>query len=145
MESNPNEQNVIKLNKPEMETNLKPINNNLAIFREDLIKAFNQMWGNFPCPVMLVHKSHTIVAQNPSCIEAVNGSYCGQKCVKAFGGDHSTCQAQLALKEQVAKVIPFEAMGMKGRTYWVPITDETDFFLHLAITGEMAGITEPNT
>lgn len=121
-----------------MENDLKVIGNNPDVFREDIITAFNKMWGNFPGPVMLIHKSHTILAQNASCVKAVNGSFCGQKCMKAFPSDHSACQAQQALKEQVAKSVPFEARGLKGSSYWVPVAGETDFFLHFMITNQMA-------
>ena len=52
-----------------------------SVIREDLVKAFNIMWGKAPWPVMLVYRDHTIVAPNPLCVKMVRGSYCGQKCV----------------------------------------------------------------
>jgi len=116
-----------------MENDQKTVEKN-PVIREDLVEAFNKMWGKAPWPVMLIHKSHTIIAQNPLCIKLVKGSFCGQKCVNAFSGDHSGCRAQEAIKQQLATTSSFERMGLKGCSYWIPVAGEPEYLLHFAIS-----------
>jgi hypothetical protein len=103
------------------------------IIREDLVKAFNQMWGKFPETVLLIHKSRTIIAYNECADKASEGMFsCGMKCTSC-PGDHSKCRANQALKERKTTTLEFEVAGEQRLSYWVPVEDESDYYVHLNV------------
>lgn len=100
------------------------------IIREDLVKAFNQMWGKFPETVLLIHKNRTIVAYNECADKVSKGMLsCGIKCTSC-PGDHSRCRANQALKERKTTTLEVELGGEQRLSYWVPVEDEPDYYVH---------------
>lgn len=61
----------------------------------ELIKAFEMMWGSFPEPVMLIHRSRTILATNAVCQQL--GAVPGTKCNAVQPEKHAGCKANQAL------------------------------------------------
>jgi inner membrane protein involved in colicin E2 resistance len=100
------------------------------IIREDLVKAFNQMWGKFPETVLLIHKSRTIVAYNEQAENVSQGMLsCGMKC-SSCPGDHSRCRANEALRERKTTTLEIELAGEQRLSFWVPVEDELDYYVH---------------
>jgi hypothetical protein len=94
-----------------------------------LMEAFSLMWGTYPAPAFLVHKSRTIIAVNEVC--RAGGIEPGMNCAKLDAPDrHKGCLANQALKEQTA--LHKEIRGTDGifRVYWLPVYGYQDFYVH---------------
>ncbi|MDR2124435.1 MAG: hypothetical protein LBP38_05555 [Desulfovibrio sp.] len=94
-----------------------------------LIEAFTLMWGTYPAPASLVHKSRIVIAVNEAC--RAGGREPGTNCAKWDAPDrHRGCLADKALKEQ--KALHREVRGAGGifRVYWLPVHDYQDFYVH---------------
>jgi len=105
----------------------------MPVINEELVNSFRMMWGKFPAPVVLIHKSKTIVSSNEQAQILSEGKLtCGLKCT-AMPGDHKNCKANQALKEQMAKTSPFELNGVPNLSYWVPVDGEADYYLHFCL------------
>lgn len=101
-----------------------------------LAEAFQLMWGNFPEPMMLVHRDRTILAVNAACEK--QGTSAGTKCfsynrVPGAVENHACkgCQANQALA--AGKAISCEGDFGDGRTirgYWVPLQGAKDVYVH---------------
>lgn len=77
---------------------------------EKIVEAFHLMWGNFPEPVMLVHKTREILAVNEACSKA--GGQVGIKCSSIGSPErHQRCRANQALASQQAAYSKTEANG----------------------------------
>lgn len=100
------------------------------IIREDLVKAFNKMWGKFPEAVLLIHKNRTIVAFNERAKNVSQGILsCGIKC-SSCPGDHSLCRANEALRERKTTTLEIELSGEQRLSFWVPVENELDYYVH---------------
>lgn len=99
---------------------------------EKVIEAFQMMWGNFPEPVMLVHKSRDILAINEACRKA--GGRPGIKC-SSIGepGRHRGCLANQALASQQATYAKGEANGKAFIGYWLPVAGHPEIYVHLGV------------
>ncbi|HYG67457.1 MAG TPA: hypothetical protein VD838_07345 [Anaeromyxobacteraceae bacterium] len=101
-----------------------------------LVEAFQLMWGNFPDPMMLVHKDRTILAVNDAC--AKQGAAVGTKCFSynpvpgdVEHGACKACQANKALKAGCAVACDGEfAGGQLIRGYWIPVKGSSEVYLH---------------
>ena len=85
---------------------------------EQIIEAFDMMWGSFPDPVRLIDRNFNIVAAN----EAFTSTG-GQINVKCNVGDpamHKGCQAIAALNSGETKIMTSELGGRNWDSYWVP-------------------------
>jgi hypothetical protein len=94
-----------------------------------LTAAFTLMWGTYPAPASLVHKSRTVVAVNDVC--RAGGREPGMNCAKWDSPErHKGCLADRALKEQ--KALYREVRNADGvfRVYWLPVPDYPDFYVH---------------
>ena len=101
---------------------------------EELSRNFHLFWGNFPFPVMLIHKDRTILDRNKAG-EAI-GCVPGTRCVDMGKmEDHCGCLANQALQEQTARrVVAYQdSYGMVLDSYWVPLAGEEDLYLHFSI------------
>ncbi|HVJ06617.1 MAG TPA: hypothetical protein VM578_13165 [Candidatus Saccharimonadales bacterium] len=102
-----------------------------------ILDSFQTMWGPFPEPVMLVHKSRTILAVND--LARTIGIPAGVKCFSlnpevGVGENHcGRCKANLALKTGET-VTTREAMGDKTVLgYWMPLAEAPDVYVHFGI------------
>ena len=94
-----------------------------------LLEAFTLMWGTYPGPASLVHKSRTIVAVNEAC--RAGGRQPGMNCAKWGAPElHKGCLANRALKERRALSKEIHNAGGIFRVYWLPIPDYVDFYVH---------------
>lgn len=106
------------------------------MIEQNLLEAFRIMWGLFPEPVLLVHKNRTILAVNDLARSA--GITEGIKChsLSSDRGPDSTCsrcQANRALRSGETAVLP-ETMGTAQiLSYWVPLKDNPDVYIHFGI------------
>ncbi len=97
-----------------------------------VIEAFNLMWGNFPEPVMLVHKTREILAVNEACRKA--GGVAGDKCSeKGSPEQHQGCLANQALATQQAKYLKTKSGAREVIGYWIPLTGYPDIYVHFGI------------
>lgn len=94
-----------------------------------LIDAFFLMWGTYPGPASLVHKSRTIVAVNEAC--RVGGRVPGMNCA-AWGTPekHRGCLANRALAEQTPLFKEVREADGVFRVYWLPLPGYPDFYVH---------------
>lgn len=94
-----------------------------------LIEAFHLMWGAYPGPASLIHKSRIIIAVNKAGLEA--GRKPGMICVR-IGSPfiHRGCLADRTLNEGE----PFykESRTKEGvkRIYWLPLSGYPDYYIH---------------
>jgi hypothetical protein len=100
-----------------------------------LLEAFQLMWGNFPDPMMLVHRDRTILAVNDAC--AAMGTAAGTKCFSynavpgaVANGACKACQANKALTAGTAIACAYELGGKNIRGYWVPLRGSSEVYLH---------------
>jgi hypothetical protein len=101
-----------------------------------LVEAFQLMWGNFPEPMMLVHRDRTILAVNDAC--AVQGTTAGTKCFSynpvpsdVENDACKACQANKALKAGSAIACDGEfGGGQRIRGYWVPLKGSSEVYIH---------------
>jgi hypothetical protein len=94
-----------------------------------LVEAFTLMWGAYPEPASLVHKSKTIIAVNGACREG--GRKPGMNCA-AWGSpdNHRGCRANHALKEQQPQSKLVTRPDRAFRVYWLPVPGYPDFYVH---------------
>lgn len=105
--------------------------NALEAFNPDtrLIEAFHLMWGAYPGPASLIHRSRLIIAVNKAGLEA--GRKPGMNCGR-IGSPliHKGCLADRALSERE----PFykESRTREGvkRIYWLPLAGYPDYYIH---------------
>lgn len=97
-----------------------------------IVEAFHLMWGNFPEPVMLVHKTREILAVNEACRSA--GGTPGIKCSQIGSPDrHKGCLANQAIASQQAAYSQNEVDGKTIIGYWIPIPGHPDIYVHFGV------------
>ena len=102
-----------------------------------ILDSFQTMWGPFPEPVMLIHKTRTILAVND--FARAMGIPAGSKCSglnpEAIG-DHehcSRCQADLAFKTGETVCTEESVAGKTIIGYWMPLKEIPDVYVHFGI------------
>lgn len=94
-----------------------------------LVEAFTLMWGTYPGPASLVHKSKMIIAVNQACL--LSGRKPGMICATWDSpGKHQGCLANRALKEQVPLHKEVQTTDGIFRVYWLPIPGYPDLYVH---------------
>jgi hypothetical protein len=104
---------------------------------QHILDSFQTMWGPFPEPVMLIHKTRAILAVND--LARSLGIPVGAKCFSLNpetgpGDDHcARCQANLALKS--GKTISSEERVGDQLIigYWMPLTQYPDLYVHFGV------------
>jgi hypothetical protein len=99
-----------------------------------LLKSFHMFWGNFPSPVMLVHKNRTIVATNR--VGQTVGVPVGTRCADlGEKKNHAGCRANQALSEGsgVHEVGYHAHLDQVLDSYWVPLAGAEDYYVHFGI------------
>jgi hypothetical protein len=102
-----------------------------------LTDAFDQMWGRFPDPMLLVRRDRTILAQNDAA-QAQPWGRVGGKCYDAnpaaLGQVCQGCQAHAALDRGTAIACEGVQGGRRIRDYWIPVKGERDVYVHGSAT-----------
>jgi len=101
---------------------------------DDLRHHFHLFWDQFIFPVMLVHKSFTILDRNRAA-EAI-GCTPGTRCIDmGEKKQHRGCLASKALREQTSKrsVEFVPEVGRVIDSYWIPLEGYPEFYVHFAI------------
>lgn len=102
---------------------------------QQTLDAFEQMWGPFPEPVMLIHKNRTILATNEF-LRAL-GTPVGAKCFsvnpEADRAVCKQCKANLALREQRTVCAEDTQNGKRIISYWMPLKNEPEVYVHFGI------------
>lgn len=100
-----------------------------------LVEAFQLMWGNFPDPMMLVHRDRTILSVNDAC--AAQGTAAGTKCFElnpdpsaVENGACRSCRANDALKAGSSIACDGDYSGRLIRGYWIPLKGASDVYIH---------------
>ncbi|WP_043644409.1 hypothetical protein [Fundidesulfovibrio putealis] len=104
---------------------------------QNVLDAFQMMWGQFPEPVMLLHKSRTILAVND--VARTAGVPLGVKCSSlnpANEGDHHCrqCKASQALRARTPVVETSQIGERHVKGYWIPLRDFEDVYVHFGVT-----------
>lgn len=96
---------------------------------QELVEAFSLMWGTYPNPASLVHKSRTIIVVNESCHQG--GRTPGMNCAKWDSPErHKGCLANQTLKTQQPLYKEIHNEQGVSRTYWLPVPGYPDYYVH---------------
>jgi hypothetical protein len=108
-----------------------------------ILEAFQLMWGNFPDPVILVHRDRTILAVNDA--SAAQGTAPGVKCFSynpvpsdVEGGVCKGCQADRALQTGTAISCSCRSAAARGHGYWIPLKGSREVYVHGFTSGSSA-------
>lgn len=98
---------------------------------EEIIRSFEQMWGNYPELVLLLSKKHLVVAVNKAGQEL--GVVPGINCFTLNKTDKMCkgCKAPMMRKEGKAQrhaTFTEEAGVVDG--YWIPVEGSDGFYVH---------------
>ena len=100
---------------------------------EKVIEAFHMMWGNFPEPVTLVHKSFYVMALNKACAKS-GVLEPGMKCNKiGRPQDHAGCLAQKAITSGQTMYCYNRRDDRDQIGYWIPLDEYPEFYVHFGI------------
>lgn len=97
-----------------------------------VIDAFHLMWGNYPEPASLVHRTHEVIA--------VNKAYDNLGILKpgmnytqlGTAENHRGCLASKCIKEQKAKYT-YMGSGQKVLAFWLPVDGYPDLYIHFGV------------
>jgi hypothetical protein len=98
-----------------------------------LVDAFDQMWGRFPDPMLLVRRDRTILAQNDAARAqpwGVVGGKCHDVNPAKQGRVCPGCQAEAALNRGTAIACDGAHDGKRVRDYWIPVKGARDVYVH---------------
>lgn len=97
-----------------------------------VIEAFQLMWGNFPEPALLVHKSRKIVAVNETSRKL--GRVEGTSCI-SYGEpeSHRGCKANQVLANQQPAFLKKKNGEKEIIAYWLPLDGYPEFYVHFNI------------
>jgi len=104
---------------------------------QHVVDAFHCMWGPFPEPVMLLHKSRTILAVNDAARAA--GVPLGAKCSSlnpenTTGGHCRHCRALEALRKGEAISSASVSGERRVKGYWLPLKSVEDVYVHFGVS-----------
>jgi hypothetical protein len=93
------------------------------------IDAFHSMWGSFPAPVRLIHKSKEVVAVNE--VAESRGMEVGIPCFSSgIPESHKACKATEALSSKQGQRMNVESKKIK---FWIPVRNYPDVYVHFTI------------
>jgi len=98
-----------------------------------VVEAFHMMWGSFPEPVALVHKSREVMAVNAIC-HSTGRMDVGMNCAMPGLSDcHKGCLADQALDSRKA-VFRKRVYGTREIiSYWIPVDGYPELFVHFGV------------
>lgn len=99
------------------------------------LDAFEEMWGPFPEPVMLIDKYRTILARNE--LARITGIPEGIKCYslnpEAHGDNCQQCKANQAMWEKRTVCQESETNGTRIIGYWMPLKESPEVYVHFGV------------
>ena len=100
---------------------------------QSVIDAFHLMWGNFPEPASLVHKTREVMAINKA-HETLGYLKPGMNCAKTGApGAHAVCLANKTLSTQQASYILMKRGDKELIAYWLPLDGHPEVFVHFGV------------
>jgi hypothetical protein len=103
--------------------------------RQEIIESFRLMWDCFPHPVLLLHKSRTIVDANQAARNL--GVAAGIKCRDISPSPENCrkhCQADKVLASKVSERIVSRQGNKLTATYWLSLNvPDDDLYLHFSM------------
>ncbi len=102
---------------------------------QDILDAFQTMWGLFPEPVMLIHKARTILARDDfaQSVGVPTGIKCFSLNPEAATATCGQCKSNLALREQRAVCTDQIENGNRVIGYWMPLKQLKDAYVHFDV------------
>lgn len=104
----------------------------MSEIQNEVIEAFEKMWGLFPSPVLLIHASRKILAVN-ECAKQL-GISPGIQCHSLYPSDKPCpgCLADKALRDNAAarRCAKDKRSGKFLDGYWIPVQGEKDAYIH---------------
>lgn len=98
----------------------------------NVIEAFHLMWGNFPEPVTLVHKSREVIAVNKAC--GAIGMVKGMNCATHGAPEaHRGCLANQALSSQQSAFKKIKFGEKEIISFWLPVDGYPELFIHFGV------------
>ena len=98
----------------------------------EIIQAFQLMWGNFPEAVMITQKSREIVAVNK--VAESFGLKPGMKCSSVGKPEnHRGCQCNRAVDEGNPVFVTYEGNFGKAYGFWIPIEEKPEWVIHFGV------------
>ncbi|MBP2656251.1 MAG: hypothetical protein H6Q73_3820 [Firmicutes bacterium] len=98
----------------------------------NVLDAFQLMWGNFPEPATLVHKSREVIAVNAACKSI--GRVVGMNCATHGGPEaHRGCLANQALSTQQPAFKKVKFGDREIISYWLPVDGYPELFVHFGV------------
>ncbi|WP_005035046.1 hypothetical protein [Holophaga foetida] len=114
--------------------------------RSTLVLTFLATWEFFPEPVSLLERNRSIVAANAlgRKFGMVQGAKCHSLNPEAQGNSCRQCRANEALDKRQAVISKAQFQGQEIESYWIPLPDSDDYYIHFgigvrAIAEQMAG------
>lgn len=96
---------------------------------ENQIAAFHMMWGSFPGPVRLIHKSRKVLAVNE--VAQGMGMEVGVPCFSIGNPEsHKACKANEALALDKGQRMNVEPGKIK---FWIPVRGCPDVYVHFTV------------
>ena len=98
-----------------------------------VVEAFHMMWGSFPEPVALIHKSREVMAVNAKCLSTGRMDV-GMNCAMPGLSDcHKGCLADQALDSRKATFRKRVYGTREIISYWIPVDGYPEFFVHFGV------------
>lgn len=105
----------------------------MAYTEEQLIEAFNMMWGKYPEPVRLIDKNEIIIAGNEAYLATSGPEMIGTCCRDLQPAElHIGCRHAKCIKTGEAQMKDVEHFGVTWHTYWVPVAGAPDYLVHFS-------------
>ncbi len=99
---------------------------------DELVRAFQLMWGHYPEPAQLAYKDREIIALNAAS-ESV-GQVKGKKCSSCGTPEvHKGCLANQAISTQQPVFKKNNYGDREVVAYWMPVDGYPDLFVHFSI------------
>lgn len=99
---------------------------------EEIIRAFHEMFDNFPEPVMITQKSREMVAINKKAADL--GLAVGLKC-SSIGKpeNHRGCLCNKAIDSGESVFVQYQGSFGKSFGYWIPIPSKPEWVIHFGV------------
>ncbi len=103
-----------------------------------VIEAFHLMWGNYPDPASLVHKSRMVAAVNKA-HEKLGVLKPGMNCARLGAPEaHRGCKAEQALASGEAAYAYMMKDGRERLAFWLPLDGCPEYYVHFSVGATIA-------
>ncbi|AAK81323.1 hypothetical protein BJV85_000510 [Clostridium acetobutylicum] len=97
---------------------------------DEIIKAFDMMWGKYIEPVALIRHNFNVVALNDAAKSL--GMLTGVKCSAKNPESHKGCKAAEALRTNSTQISKDDISGSEWTSFWIPVSGHPDYYVHFA-------------